>query len=174
MNRLLALGLLCGAVTLWSGCGPRVDGCRDLVFDGNETDLDCGGSCAPCPLGDMCIYDRDCASNYCTASRICSNAPVGVVANPYESCDPTLDTCAQQLDCLATTLPASAGYTGYLCTVTCATDADCPQDLNNYAAVCVNEQCYTSCPDGGAACPYGTQCLAFTDDTGAEVDLCSP
>ena len=91
-----------------------------------------------------------------------------------ESCDPSTDTCSQGTECLDTTLPASAGYTGALCTVACSVDTDCPQDLTNFASICVNAQCYTQCPDGGANCPYGTGCVTFSDDAGNPIDICTP
>ncbi|HXU67750.1 MAG TPA: hypothetical protein VN947_00400 [Polyangia bacterium] len=100
--------------------------------------------------------------------------PVGVVANPYESCDPSVDVCDQGFECLDTTLPASAGFTGSLCTVPCNFDTDCPQDLTNFASICINGQCYTQCPTGGATCPYGTGCVTFSDQDGNLVDLCTP
>jgi hypothetical protein len=99
--------------------------------------------------------------------------PVTVVDDPYESCNPS-DSCSQNTACLATTLPASSGFTGYLCTVTCASDSNCPQDLTNYASICVNSQCYTQCPSGGASCPYGTGCVTFSDQNGNLVNLCTP
>jgi hypothetical protein len=35
------------------------------VRDGYESDVDCGGSCAPCAAGLTCAADSDCASNNC-------------------------------------------------------------------------------------------------------------
>jgi len=96
-----------------------------------------------------------------------------VVDSPYQACDPA-DACDQGFACLPTTLPASAGFTGYLCTVECNTQADCPQDLSNFASICVNGQCYIQCPDGGGSCPYGTGCLTFSDQSGALIDVCTP
>lgn len=46
--------------------------CMDGVLNGTETDTDCGGSCAPCPIGSACIGPADCASSYCPG-QICSN-----------------------------------------------------------------------------------------------------
>jgi hypothetical protein len=97
----------------------------------------------------------------------------GNIDGAYESCY-SGDVCDLNLDCLPTTLPESAGYTGALCTSTCATSADCAPDLTGYTPLCVNAQCYTQCPDGGATCPYGTTCLQFSDQDGNEVDLCTP
>jgi hypothetical protein len=96
------------------------------------------------------------------------------VVEPYETCDDTTDVCDQGLSCLPTTLPVATGYTGELCTSTCQDDSDCAQDLSNFASICVNGQCYTQCPDGGANCPYGTSCLEFNDDAGNAIDICSP
>jgi len=43
--------------------------CVDNQKDGQETDLDCGGSvCNKCALAKACILDTDCASNACDAS----------------------------------------------------------------------------------------------------------
>ncbi len=113
------------------------------------------------------------------AASLTACTPVQIVetsttAYPYESCDGFTDVCTQGLSCLPTTLPVSAGFTGELCTSGCSTDFDCPQLLSNYAAICVNRQCYTQCPDGGANCPYGTGCVAFSDDFGGSVDICTP
>jgi hypothetical protein len=96
-----------------------------------------------------------------------------VVDAPYESCTPG-EICHGGTQCLPTTLPASAGFTGYLCTNSCATSVDCLQDLSNYAAICVNAQCYIQCPNGGASCPYGTGCVTFQDQAGFAVNICTP
>jgi hypothetical protein len=40
------------------------DGCSNGVLDGDETDVDCGGSCrrqSPCPMGYRCSLHEDCA-----------------------------------------------------------------------------------------------------------------
>ncbi|MDP4012134.1 MAG: hypothetical protein Q8R00_00815 [Candidatus Nanoarchaeia archaeon] len=44
--------------------------CSDNALDGDESDVDCGGSCSPCPNPnypgtDSCWTNSDCASNYC-------------------------------------------------------------------------------------------------------------
>ncbi|EDM76080.1 putative lipoprotein [Plesiocystis pacifica SIR-1] len=41
------------------------EGCDNGEQDGDETDVDCGGSCAPCDNGGGCMEDTDCASLYC-------------------------------------------------------------------------------------------------------------
>ncbi len=46
-------------------CETPVDHCSDNKKDGDETDVDCGGSCKPCPLGEGCDVNSDCSSGYC-------------------------------------------------------------------------------------------------------------
>jgi len=43
------------------------DPCMNGVQDGDETDLDCGGSCSPCAAEQDCLIDQDCASAICEA-----------------------------------------------------------------------------------------------------------
>ncbi len=39
--------------------------CSNGSLDGDETDLDCGGSCAGCVWGEACGEDTDCLDNFC-------------------------------------------------------------------------------------------------------------
>jgi hypothetical protein len=40
--------------------------CSDGIMDGTETDVDCGGQCPlTCLVGQSCVYDTDCMSDYC-------------------------------------------------------------------------------------------------------------
>ncbi|QQR89961.1 MAG: PD40 domain-containing protein [Myxococcales bacterium] len=41
--------------------------CSDGILNGNETDVDCGGSCPACALGKQCDVAADCDSNMCPA-----------------------------------------------------------------------------------------------------------
>ena len=65
--------------------GPGADGggaqdltsatvCSDGRRDGDETDVDCGGSCSPCGAGAACLHAVDCASRLC-ANNLCAAAP---------------------------------------------------------------------------------------------------
>jgi len=42
--------------------------CTDGLQDGDETDVDCGGACAPCDAGQGCATDADCLTGYCMAA----------------------------------------------------------------------------------------------------------
>jgi hypothetical protein len=107
------------------------------------------------------------------AALLFSGCASSTIDAPYESCTQA-DGCSNGTACLQTTLPAGSGFTGELCTTGCNTSQDCLQDLSNYAAICVNAQCYIQCPSGGSTCPYGTGCLQFSDQNGDAVNLCTP
>ena len=73
------------ALVLVAGCGfhgptadrgdgtVSVDGmpasCSDNVQNGDETDKDCGGSCAPCDVGKHCTVPTDCNLGTCDATK---------------------------------------------------------------------------------------------------------
>ena len=64
--------------------------CGDAKKDGDETDVDCGGSCAPCNDGQACVLESDCASQRCSAG-IC-----GVRAWSVESLGSNLTIAGNQ------------------------------------------------------------------------------
>jgi hypothetical protein len=97
-----------------------------------------------------------------------SNNTAPIIDNPYETCYAG-DICAGGLTCAVTTLPASSGLTGYFCTSGCSVDSDCVQVLSNYDAICVDNQCYLSCPAGSSTCPYDQSCFNF-----GSISLCTP
>jgi hypothetical protein len=39
--------------------------CADGVFGGDESDVDCGGSCPACPHDSICVVGSDCETGYC-------------------------------------------------------------------------------------------------------------
>ncbi|NIA04166.1 MAG: hypothetical protein GWP09_02340, partial [Nitrospiraceae bacterium] len=46
--------------------------CKDNIKDYDETDIDCGGSCAPCDIGEKCSLNKDCGRNICNpTSKTC-------------------------------------------------------------------------------------------------------
>src|SRR6185436_17589841 len=42
--------------------------CNDGVQNGDETDVNCGGSCAKCADNKVCLIASDCQSNVCTGT----------------------------------------------------------------------------------------------------------
>ena len=65
--------------------------CTDGFENGDETDTDCGGSCAPastCADGDGCAIGADCTSGVCGANNTCSAPACGDgVMQTGEMCD---------------------------------------------------------------------------------------
>lgn len=96
------------------GHPPGTDGgtlpthCGNAISDGDETDVDCGGSCAPCALGKQCKDSADCESTECggnqtqpTCIALAPNCTDGV-KNADETdvdCGGTCGTCSLDKTC---------------------------------------------------------------------------
>jgi len=53
--------------------GPSTPSCSDGLKNGDETDVDCGGSCATtCAEGRSCGEAADCSTDLCVATKCCS------------------------------------------------------------------------------------------------------
>ena len=62
----LANGLLLSEVlTPKPTHAPTSITCTDGTINGDETDVDCGGSCPPCGVGEACATAADCESAEC-------------------------------------------------------------------------------------------------------------
>ena len=85
-----------------------MNGCRDRVRDGDETDIDCGGSCQPCWAMKGCGRPEDCQSQACDA---------GVCRAPTCS-DGVRDGYESDVDCGSSCGKCAAGKV-------CAADSDC-------------------------------------------------
>ncbi|MCU0692904.1 MAG: hypothetical protein MUF54_16010 [Polyangiaceae bacterium] len=69
-------------VVSWAGCAiddgsidllpsKQATSCTDGRLDGDETDLDCGGSCAGCGEGETCEEDADCQDGFVCLGTKC-------------------------------------------------------------------------------------------------------
>lgn len=68
------------------------EGCKDGQKNGDETDLDCGGSCPPCEADLACVDNDDCVSMACV-NETCLGDPECVTASD----------CAVMLTCMKST-----------------------------------------------------------------------
>ncbi len=81
------------------------DPCQDGVQDGSETDVDCGGLCPPCNVGQFCFSGFDCATGLCDfnvcVTHICGNSAL----EAEEYCDDgnNIDGDGCDSNCTATT-----------------------------------------------------------------------
>lgn len=87
--------------------------CENQVQDGSETAIDCGGEdCAPCPNGDACLENSDCATRYCNDQQVCDNCSglgpgvcsAGFYCENSSSCEPQKGLgqgCQDDTQCLS-------------------------------------------------------------------------
>ena len=66
----LSFGIIVHLVPCDDGtCAPAtvIDHCDDRIQDGDETDIDCGGSCRACGFDTKCEVAADCQTGACDA-----------------------------------------------------------------------------------------------------------
>ena len=131
--------------------------CRDGRRSGDETAIDCGGSCLGCDAGSACAFNRDCASGICDHA-VCQSA----------SCvDGTLNGDETDVDCGGSCPSACPVGLG------CAVDADCIDNVCR-ADLCIPAMCAdgalsdteTDVDCGGEicdACGDGLRCVLDSD-----------
>jgi hypothetical protein len=81
--------------------------CSDGIKDGNESDVDCGGSCTPCGENKACTKFSDCQTHAChggicgcSTAADCASGEVCLLGNCYNHCtDHTMDADETGLDC---------------------------------------------------------------------------
>lgn len=96
---VLALG--CAGL---SGCifylNPQ---CTDLIRNGEETDIDCGGTCGPCAIGDRCSVNGDCEESTCNDGRCtalpCANGVKDEQETDVDCGGPTCRKCSGARAC---------------------------------------------------------------------------
>jgi hypothetical protein len=141
--------------------------CNDQVQEPPETDVDCGGLCAPCPDHDKCLTDQDCQSDNCSLAKICT---------PASCTDEVQNEGETDVDCGGPV----CGAEGKLCGTgkTCAKAGDCQSDNcdTTVAHTCKAPTCLdgilnqgetdTDCggPNCGG-CANGKKCLGDGDCT---------
>ena len=141
------------------GTGALPDHCGNDETDEDETDQDCGGSCAPCPIGSDCQRDRDCESHECV-EQVCTSP---------ECVNEQLDSGETGTDC------------GGVCPKGCPPGDPCEIDADCANLVCTDDVCAeptcgdhvqngdetgTDCGGPDPSCPrceVGEPCLADSD-----------
>ena len=90
-----------------------VESCSNGRTDPGETGRDCGGTCAPCPVGDPCRVELDCRSGLCGVRESCLAQSCG---------NGVPDGNETDVDCGGGCDPCEAGST-------CGLGADCVSGL---------------------------------------------
>jgi hypothetical protein len=140
----------------------------DGTKNGDETDVDCGGSKSPaCADGKGCLAVTDCTSGVCTAGKCQAPTATDGVRNGDET----------GTDCGGSKAPKCLAGQG------CATSADCDQlKCNDVQKKCeaashtdgIKNDGETGTDCGGSAltkCPTGQGCVATTDCDAAKCDV---
>jgi hypothetical protein len=111
-------------------------GCSNQVQDGDETGVDCGGSCSPCRDGQPCLVDGDCESNVCGTDTLCASASChdGVRNGDEQDTDcggPFCDGCGIGSPCMVPADCQSGLCTDMTCALNCTHQtAECDNDLS--------------------------------------------
>lgn len=91
---------------LCDGAGACVaPSCTDTLHNGNETDVDCGGSCMSCPTSAGCLVAADCQSGVCTGNICVATSCSDGVKNGAETGIDCGGACAA-CPAVASTTPA--------------------------------------------------------------------
>ena len=122
--------------------------CTDGARDGNETDVDCGGSCPRCAVGRACAIDQDCSSDACE--------PVSKLCLMPGCIDQQLDGDETDVDCGGSCSPC-------LPSLKCQVDSDCSTRKCDQALL----RC------GGNECLDGRQNGRETDVDCGGANICS-
>jgi len=139
--------------------------CDDGAQNGDETDVDCGGSCEPCGEGLGCVSGTDCADGVCGEGGHCAPA----------TCDDGVQNGDEtDADCGGSCEPCGEG-------LGCASGADCADGVCGEGGHCAPATCddgvhngdETGVDCGGSCgpCPLGAGCGGDEDCVSG---LCGP
>jgi hypothetical protein len=82
--------------------------CFDRVHNGDESDVDCGGSCGPCASGSACVQASDCDAHACDSGVCRAPSCSDAIRDGFEidvdcgdGCAPCVDGahCSDDVDC---------------------------------------------------------------------------
>lgn len=146
-------------ILLLSGCElffPPPGDCSDGRVNGQESDLDCGGSCAGCAQGLLCVADGDCASGVCTVNRCEAPSCFDAVRNGDErevDCGGSCPACIPPPSCSdGQRSPAETDVDcGGVCPP-CGPNAECVRDVDCQSLSCADGRCGAGCGAPLLAC----------------------
>ncbi|MEW5847248.1 MAG: fibrinogen-like YCDxxxxGGGW domain-containing protein [Myxococcota bacterium] len=133
----------------------REAACDEGVHNGDETDVDCGGSCGACAPGARCLGDTDCSSGLCVSTQdgprcAAPSCDDGVRngSEPATDCGASCSTrCADTVACGIPTDCQSGVCFQNLCAV-----PSCADNVRNA------DESDVDCGGGCADCPAGKRC----------------
>lgn len=144
--------------------------CSDRVMDGDESDVDCGGSCnVKCSNGKVCISNSDCRNNFCVSGTCRSGNCTDGYTNQEESdvdCGGSCARCDLGMKCRKAVDCASGVCTGGTCVAEgpCSNRAlDAGESDVDCGGICAGVK--------GVKCSIGQKCV---DGPDCRSGLCSP
>jgi hypothetical protein len=146
--------------------------CDDDVRNGDETDVDCGGStCAPCNEGQTCNGDTDCAATLSCSDGTCQAPSCSDgIHNGDETdvdCGGSCEPCGPGADCSSPADCASG-----ICLDGSCTAANCRDGVQNGSETdvdCGGPSCL-GCPADGS-CESGDDCATLACEEGVCVEI---
>ena len=176
----------CGSATCYGG---HCRSCSNNLYDGHETDVDCGGECEGCPDGRVCHVTSDCISGRCEIS-VTSGVPWPVCVSCYNG---ILDGSEIDVDCgggcdrlcpigAFCTAPADCA-TGACNSTHCTADVSVPSPTscfnNQRDHVEADTDCGGACAavlplcDAGSTCTTDADCDSYQCDSLHRCSSCS-
>jgi hypothetical protein len=149
-----------GDVCINSVCNPPPATCTDKSKDGDETDVDCGGSCPQCADGKACAAAKDCVDAICNVTCQAPSCTDGLQNGPETAvdCGGTCPTkCADGKGC-KTGADCTSGACGKdnLCAAPSSTDG-----VKNGTET--DTDCGGGAPTNAPACATGKKCAMDPD-----------
>jgi hypothetical protein len=173
----------CAMGNVCDGMGKCVPpGCMNMMKDGMETDVDCGGLCTSCADMKACGVAADCMSGVCTGMVCQVPTCSDMVPNGSETdkdCGgtcamaPTNQTCADGLGCMAGTDCTSKVCDGATMKCSVPTCTDMVQNGTETDQDC-GGSCATAMP--AMKCATGLKCMAPGDCVSGDCtgNVCQP
>jgi len=106
------------------------DHCSNNFKDGDETDVDCGGSCGKCGSEKACLKDSDCTSGFTCSDGNCKSSSPTL---PEHCGNGEKDADETDVDCGGSCNPCAEGNG-------CTADSDCESGFSCVENVCSAEQ----------------------------------
>jgi hypothetical protein len=116
-----------GGVCINGKCSPLT--CDDNIKNGNEADVDCGGSCPECDIGSKCYGNGDCVSLNCNGGFCIAASCTNIKKDGIETdvdCGGNCKNCTRGQKCIAAN-DCTTGYCDSLtktCNINPALDTD--------------------------------------------------
>ena len=133
--------------------------CSDGIKNGDETDVDCGGSCAKCATNKICNVNTDCLSGICTNHLCVALACSDLVKNGTETdvdCGGSCPKCATGKGCAA-----NSDCESFVCITKVCRARSCEDTRLNGDETDVD--CGGSCVALGKKCADTKRCVANSD-----------